>query len=80
MQMIEYLELHLKRVPYGKNTTPFIDREYTVKEFDTAAVGNIQEIADFCKSNGLVKVTLIYPEMLDDGTVSINFDFEEELI
>ena len=45
--------LHLKRVPYGKDSTPEEMREYTVVEFPTSAVGTVKEIEDFCREKGI---------------------------
>lgn len=46
---------NLKRVSYGKSSTPDKFKEYTVTEFQNSAVGSIEEIVDFIKNDMSLK-------------------------
>ena len=73
-------EFNLVRVIYGKKDMPLYKREYTVREFDSSAVGSIEEIKDFLKDKGYSKFRLVLhdPISKDPKTHSIDYDLTKK--
>ncbi len=48
--------LEVKRVPYGKRSTPLKDREFKIKGLPESPVGNIDEFRKWAGKHGYHKV------------------------
>jgi len=69
-------EFNLVRVIYGKKDMPLNKREYTVREFDSSAVGSIEEIMDFLKDKGYSKVRFVLHDPISEDPPIHSIDYD----
>jgi len=74
MKMVE--EFNLVRVIYGKKDMPLNKREYRVREFDSSAVGSMEEIKDFLKDKGYSKFRFVLHDHISEDPPIHSIDYD----